>query len=200
MLRFVGGSLASLGDLVGAWERYEEERAAWEALGNRQRVANCLNNLGWTALLSGDLARARTLLDESLALARGAGDSFGMTLALGSRSVVALLEGEPAAAARLAAEHLQRCREEGDKRLASESLVVAAAIVAEGRPEEAVRLVAAAESLGALEEVHRDIVRSHVDPAAQEIGEARLAALRDGGARLSLAQATEEAIAGLLGR
>ncbi len=200
VLRFVGGSLASQGDLVGAWERYEEERAAWEALGNRQRVANCLNNLGWTALLSGDLARARTLLDESLALARGAGDSFGMTLALGSRSVVALLEGEPASAARLAAEHLQRCREEGDKRLASESLVVAAAIVAERRPEEAVRLVAAAESLGALEELHRNIVRSHVDPAAREIGEVRLAALMDGGARLSLTEATEEAIAGLRGR
>ena len=150
--------------------------------------------------MSGDLARARTLLDESLALARGAGDSFGMTLALGSRGVVALLEGEPAVAARLAAENLQRCREEGDKRLASESLVVAAAIVAEGRPEDAVRLVAAAESLGEVDEVHRDIVRSHVDPAARTIGEARLAALREAGARLSLAHATEEAIAGLLAR
>ena len=186
VLRFVGGSLASQGDLVGARERYEEERAVWEALGNRQRVANCLNNLGWTALLSGDLARARTLLDESLALARGAGDSFGMTLALGSRCVVALLEGEPAVAARLAAENLQRCREEGDKRLASESLVVAAAIVAEGRPEDAVRLVAAAESLGEVEEVHRDIVRSRRGPrgAGDRRGPARGA---EGGRRAALA-------------
>jgi hypothetical protein len=149
------------------------------------------------ALIGGELARARTLLDESLALARRGDDSFGMTLALGSRSVVALLEDQPSIAARLAAEHLQRCREDGDRRGVTDSLVVAAALVADPRPDEAIVLSAAAASLGPLERLHRDILVSRVEPAARSLDSARRAALQEAGGRLSLARAVETAIASI---
>jgi tetratricopeptide (TPR) repeat protein len=194
VLRFIGGGLGIRGELVPARAYLEEERAIWEALGNSPKLANCLNNLSWVALKDGDLTRARELLDESIAAARAANDRFSFALALGGRGVVAVLEGDMSAAALVAAEHLELCREDGDRRQACESLVVAAAVAARSHPTDATRLVAAAEALGALDEVHRGILERHVAPAAGLLSKEVAAMLQAEGASMSLSDAVTSAL------
>jgi predicted ATPase/class 3 adenylate cyclase len=195
-LRFVGGSLWSQGSLAAAGRAFEEERGIWAVLGNRQKTANCLNNLGWLAVTEGRLADAERLLDESLALAYDAEDRFSVMLALGSRSVVALLSDDRLGATGLASENLVLCREDGDRRLVPESLVVAAALAAAEHPVPALTLVGAAESLGALEPVHREIVATRIVPASEAAGFEGASAdeLRAAGGRLSLAEAVDAAL------
>ena len=57
-------------------ELLNESLSLWRAVGNRQRVANVLGNLGWYALIRKDFAKARPLFEQTLAIARDLRDSY----------------------------------------------------------------------------------------------------------------------------
>ena len=73
-LRGLGYVLREQNDLRRSEACFEEALALYEALGNEQRVADCLASLGWVAQFQGDAARATTLFERSLATARGSGN------------------------------------------------------------------------------------------------------------------------------
>src|SRR5215218_3844593 len=68
-----------------------------------------LDNLGWAALLGGELGRAKAQLGENLALSRELGDKGTLLMSLEGLACVAGAEGEAIRSARLfgAAESLQ---------------------------------------------------------------------------------------------
>ena len=55
-------------------------------------ISDSLNNLGWDALLSGDIDRAIPSLEEAVAIARELGDTFRLTLAIGNLGHAAVLQ------------------------------------------------------------------------------------------------------------
>ncbi len=63
-------------DATRGCELLEEARALWSDLGNAQRSADVLNNLGWTTILTGEYARSRAYHEENLRVARGNRDTF----------------------------------------------------------------------------------------------------------------------------
>jgi tetratricopeptide (TPR) repeat protein len=73
-----------------------------------------LNNCGDDLLRErADIARARPLLEESLALRRTLGEPRGVATTLSNVGVIALLESEPDRAAGLFAEHLTLAQQAG---------------------------------------------------------------------------------------
>src|SRR5262249_21366974 len=67
-------------------------------------ISDSLNNVGWDALLAGDLERAITSLEEALAIARELGDTFRVTLAGCNLGLAAVLQGRYADAMHLLGE------------------------------------------------------------------------------------------------
>lgn len=91
-------------------------------------MAVVLNNLGTTVRYQGDLTRAAALHEESLALRRELGDTWGMANALHNLGQVAYGQGELARALRLAEEDLAVRRELGDKHGMALSLALLGAV------------------------------------------------------------------------
>jgi tetratricopeptide (TPR) repeat protein len=103
-------SRALLSQLTDPWERsevllplygglLEDDGTAEEVLALKREtgdviaISDSLNNIGWAALLVGDLDRAAAPLEEALAVARDLADTFRMTLAIGNLGLVAVLQG-----------------------------------------------------------------------------------------------------------
>mgnify|MGYP001555818079 CR=1 FL=1 len=63
-------------------------------LGDRARIANSLNSLSGVAWMQGDTARARSLLEDSLATYRDWGSSSGIAAALGNLANLAREDGD----------------------------------------------------------------------------------------------------------
>ena len=98
------------GDYERATALFEEKKSelTWRR-GAKGDLADSNDNLGWVALFSGNLARAKSLHEESLALFHELGDKRGTSDCLQGLACAAGAEGEPLRAAKLfgAAQALQ---------------------------------------------------------------------------------------------
>jgi tetratricopeptide (TPR) repeat protein len=111
-------------------------------------VTAAVHDLGWAALLAGDFVRSRRALEESLALARGLGETLHTAEALRTLGELDLLTGDVDSAESRIRESLG-LYEELDAELDRAACLTALGGVAASRGlyEEAARLFAAAEEL-----------------------------------------------------
>ena len=145
-LNYFGTAVAET-DAPRGCELLEEARALWSDLGNAQRSADVLNNLGWTTILTGEYARSRAYHEENLRVARGNRDTFRIPLALGNLGLVELLDGHPERVPPLLAEALPLMLERGERRTFPEAaLIAASAAAAAGDEVRAARLAGAGEA------------------------------------------------------
>jgi predicted ATPase/DNA-binding CsgD family transcriptional regulator len=144
--------------------------------------------------------RAEELYDRLLEAARAGGDEISVANALNGKAVLALRRAQPEQALAGFAEAVMVCRGYGDRGHAIHGLVgVATTAVALGRPELAVRLLAAVSSLRAAMGIAATNRTAHAidDPApllaaAQAaLGEERTAAAWAAGAELSFDEAID---------
>ena len=117
-------------------------------MGDRQSIANALNNLGNVRKAQGDLAAARAMHEESLAIRQELGDRQGIAISLGNLGNVLLDLGDYAQARRLHVEALALKQEQEDRVGIADSLAAFASLaVKAGRQEQAIHLWAAATGL-----------------------------------------------------
>ena len=127
---------------------FEEALTVQRQLGNTQRIATLLVNLGAVAQVQGDYGRATDLYGEALASCRALGDRSGAARCLHNLAELAALRGEHGHALALYREALALRRQLGDKRGIAFALAgLAEVMLPVGRPELAVRLLAAATAL-----------------------------------------------------
>jgi len=197
---------ALLEDLTDTWERSEVMLALSGSLGEdaeeREQItlsndvvalkrqagdviatSDSLNNLGWDALLRGELNLAAVYLEEALEIAREIDDTFRMTLAIGNLGHVAVRQKRYADAVDLARECLLLCVRRGDLRSGSEAvLALAAAAAGLGEDELSVRLDAIQRAMMADKEiVHDPALLEELEPllsdARTRVGSERVAEL-----------------------
>jgi non-specific serine/threonine protein kinase len=110
------GNLARMqGDFARAVVLLEESLAIYRDLGDKGRIAQSLDLLGFVASNQGDYARAVALHEESLALDRELGDKSGIASSLNGLGIVASNQGDYARAVALHEESLAISRYLGDK-------------------------------------------------------------------------------------
>ncbi len=132
----------------------EESVALAREAGDTWCIALALHNLGTVVRGQDDYDRALTLWTESVALRRELGDAWGLAGGLNNLGVLAHEQGDDGRALALLTESLIVAREVGDKTMLAYDLEdVASVLCAQGQPECAARLCAAAarlrESIGA---------------------------------------------------
>jgi predicted ATPase/DNA-binding SARP family transcriptional activator/DNA-binding CsgD family transcriptional regulator len=87
----LGRILSRRGDFVRAEEHLKEALSLCKELGDRRRVAEALNVLGWATFFEGEnIAQAKALLEESLAAARESGNTGVIPSVLNSLASIAL--------------------------------------------------------------------------------------------------------------
>ena len=84
---------AARGEYARALASYQEALAGYRRLQNRFMIGRCLANMGGCLCELGDLRGAQAVLDESLALHRGANDEHGVALTLATLGFVAARRG-----------------------------------------------------------------------------------------------------------
>jgi tetratricopeptide (TPR) repeat protein len=179
---------------------YEQALVIQRRLGNTQRAALCLVNLGNQAMLDGDLAQARARLTEAAAIARSGNWPFMVGLTAATFGDLAMGEGDRAEASALYREALTVLARIGDRFTAAHCLRgVAQCAWLEGRAARAARFYGAAEALSPLSaemDWQWSTTYERVRQATEEhLGPARFAAAYESGSRLTLDEATVEAMA-----
>jgi predicted ATPase/class 3 adenylate cyclase len=111
------------GDYARALALHEQSLVSFRDLGDRQGVADALNNLGTVASEQGDYVRAQALLAEALALCRNLDDQRGEALALNNLGTIAGEQGDYALSKILFAEALALRRDLDDKQGIADTLV-----------------------------------------------------------------------------
>jgi hypothetical protein len=133
LLPLSGGQIAD--DLV------EDVLALKREAGDVIAISDSLNNVGWGALIRGDIDGATANLEEALAIARELDDTFRITLASCNLGLAAVLQERFANAVRRLRESLILCIRRGDRRAGSEAVLgLAAAVAGLGQDELAVQL------------------------------------------------------------
>jgi hypothetical protein len=89
------------GDYTGARALNEESQARFRELGDRQGIADSVDNLGLVAERQGNDVAARTLYKESLVLRREVGDQQGIAVSLEEFARLAGAQGQPGCGAQL---------------------------------------------------------------------------------------------------
>jgi predicted ATPase/DNA-binding CsgD family transcriptional regulator len=134
-----------LGDLDGARTLYARSLALARELGDARLTCTVLDAYGRCELRRGDLARAGELLDEALRTAPG---PAAMASALQSVGRLRLVQGDVEAARGAVASGLSLSAETGRVPLIVHGLEVASCVaVAADRPDQALRLCAAASAI-----------------------------------------------------
>jgi predicted ATPase len=98
VLNYAGIMARAQGDYDRGRARSEEAVSLWRSLGNQERLANALKNLGNIYLDTGDLERAAELYQESADLYRAAADRHGAAATLNNLGVLARMRGDWATA------------------------------------------------------------------------------------------------------
>ena len=126
----------------------EEGLTHWKKAGVPRRIwVHHLMNIGWYAIQTNELARARAALEEFLA-DPAFKTPMGIMSAQSNLGLVALHEGDRNGAAELFRQALQSARESGAKPNIAELLCGLATVAAiDGQPERAVRLIGAWETV-----------------------------------------------------
>jgi predicted ATPase/class 3 adenylate cyclase len=140
---------ASSGLSVGGRPFFEEAIGLYRELGDRGGLANAIGALAMSRIRAGDLDDARPLVEESLTLARAAGNQFAIGWSLFGLWQIAYYEGRLQEAVRHGVEALQVFNEAGDVSGISVMLVglSAAAAQSTGAPEPVWRLRGAGVAL-----------------------------------------------------
>jgi tetratricopeptide (TPR) repeat protein len=138
------------GDLCTARTRVEEALVHFRALPASHWLAShgvaiALDTLGYVAVRQGDLVVATPALEEALALWQQRGDAWGTAMALKNLGDLALRLGETEVAARHYRDGLAGHWEVGDKWGIGICLESLAWLAVHDNPEQATRLLAAAE-------------------------------------------------------
>ena len=150
------GALLNLGIVADAQGDYERAAELYEASLTLARglehessvIAFVLENMGNLARRRGDAAQARTFLEESLALRRAYGDTFGIAKVLAALSVLLREQGDAEQALTRYHESLALSVAAGYARPLALSLEgIAAIAVEQGQAERAARLAGAAAAL-----------------------------------------------------
>jgi hypothetical protein len=129
--------------------------------------------LGWVALTQGDMATARTRVEEGLTLYKKMEHREGIAEALALLGKVETARGDHACARVLYDESLALARDIGDQELIASGLTGLAPVVAmQGEPAWAVRLWASAEAL-------RAAIGAPVPPIERAAYDQAVAAVRD---------------------
>ncbi|CAA9562458.1 MAG: hypothetical protein AVDCRST_MAG19-1927 [uncultured Thermomicrobiales bacterium] len=200
-LNLLGAVTRAQGACDEAAPLFETALALFEEIGDSEWIALARNNLGILAYWQGDLARGAALLEDAVRLYRQAGDryAYGAATVLSDLALVTCDRGDHGRAAALFAESLARWWEVGTKEGLADWLArVAVLAVAGGKPERAVRLLAAAEALReAIDYVFEqpELARHERAQAAAraEVGEAAFAAAWAAGGALAPDEAAAEA-------
>ena len=187
MLRGAAGHLSLLlGDFEEARRRLEEANRYSRETGQPLRLTWDLGWLGEVAFLEGDIGEAERLLSEQLSVAREQGAWFGTHHALVWLAKVAIRQGDVPSARALADEAQRMSRPRRLTTDPGELEVVAELLTAEGRHEEAARLLGRAEAAReALGEPIPPAYRRSLDGLTSQVGsglepEAFAAAWADG--------------------
>jgi predicted ATPase/DNA-binding XRE family transcriptional regulator len=147
-LRTLGFVAYNQGDIARSTPRLEEGLELYRALGDTSGMAYVLNGLGELARWRGDYGRAATFYAESLAIQEKLGHKQGMAHTLHNLGHVAHRVSDDAQAAARFTESLALFRELGNKLGIAFCLAGMAGVVgAHGQPEQATRLLGAAEAL-----------------------------------------------------
>jgi DNA-binding NarL/FixJ family response regulator len=127
-----------LSDYEAAYACYEEALALRREAGDKQLIANTLNNMGVLAYHRADFDQAYKLYSESLNLRKEAGDRLGVAYALLNLGSVLLEVGDYGGSKAFSIEGLEIARETHDARtIADASRILACACIARGDYTEA---------------------------------------------------------------
>jgi predicted ATPase/DNA-binding SARP family transcriptional activator len=171
-LTLIGCATVNQGDLERGTSRLLESRALALEAGDVWGQANAAGSLGYFLLSAGECGQAVDLLKESLALGREIGERVIVAYALWNLGEAALRQGEYAEAQTTLQESLLSAQEGGDKRCIAGVLTCLAKLAAaDGAPERAVRLFAAAQAL-------REAVGTPLEPGERADEDRSIAATR----------------------
>jgi tetratricopeptide (TPR) repeat protein len=166
----MGSSLQALGDLDGARQVLEAALTTSRALGLRRTECSALHNLGLVYARLGVPAAGLAAEEEALALAREDDEPRLVSGALVYRGLIRLAMDEPGAAAADADEALGLSLARAPTLEPLCRTVRAAALVALGRPAEALdecrRALALRDAAGGMEELEVDLLLAHHDALA----------------------------------
>jgi hypothetical protein len=125
--------------------------------GDKESLAECLNNLAMMVYSQGDLGRAAQLTEEAVALFRELGARGGISIGLCNLGWMALLQDDLGRAANLYGESLSLSWETGLNPLVQGALEGFACLAgAKGEAERAARLWGAAQTLHETKSIPRD--------------------------------------------
>lgn len=114
-LKGAGNLAFNAGDYPLTRRLYENGLALRRASGDKQGMAQLLNNLSVLELTTGNYEEAKSLLRESLALKRELGDAQGVAASLANLAIIERDQGSYAEARALQEESLTHRREMGEK-------------------------------------------------------------------------------------
>ncbi len=145
-LATLGRCLIARGEAEGARLALERSFAVADAMELPRAAGMALFNLGWASLTAGDLGRARVEFDDSLARFTAARSEYGITRSLTALATVALRGDAVADAVVHLRKSLALSRRLGDLEDGVWALELYGVARASAAPEEAARLLAAAEA------------------------------------------------------
>jgi predicted ATPase/class 3 adenylate cyclase len=162
-LDFLGLILTVVGEHAAAEAPFAESLAIYREMGDKRNIAWVQYHRGLRAHMLGDFERAESLANESLAIWRDLEDQHGIVLALHNAANAVAARGDLDRAASLHRQSLELTYRLGLRKDLVDGLErLAAILVAQGRPAQAVRLLGAADRL-------REQLRTPVqDPEREE--------------------------------
>jgi len=183
-----------------ARDSYQEALSIFHELGDHRRLATTLNNLGALARQQGRYEEALAACEEAVTHARASGHSLGLHVAHQNLGWVCLRLGRTTEARDHARAMLRVVVDLQARRAAPAGLEIAAEVLARlGEPEDAARLMGAAETLRTAMTMPRDAWWRNAQAEATDrliatLGAARFETLRSEGAGWSFEIALERAL------
>ncbi|MFL5943590.1 MAG: tetratricopeptide repeat protein, partial [Gaiellaceae bacterium] len=195
----LGRALLAVGDEERALALFTDAAERGPAIGRPGLAVIALLNLGYLALLNGELEVADDYLRRAVDLAASCGEPHGQARSLAARSSVALEAGRLEDARGLAAESLAIAAPAHDRDTACWAIELAGCALASADPERAARLLGAADelrtlvggSLTGLEQAQRERALSLI---AGSLGPEELTAALEAGRGLPLEDAAAAAL------
>ena len=143
------GNLAGSSDIGQALARYKQGLAAFEAVGDQERINTLLSNLATSYQSFGLISRAQEVQDRVARMCREMGTRLGLAYCLDNRGLAHLERSEAALAELDIRESLALAQEIGDRKLEGGCLAdLGRALLAAGRPAEARDSLLAATQIG----------------------------------------------------